>query len=211
MTKSSVGLLPVVEVDGALAGADRRGAARGRWPRGTCSSSRAGCSCRTRAPTAGRGTWPRCRAGPRCRTTPRSGLSSPRRRRPTSANASSQRDRDVRVACRRRRRIGSVSRPWSSSAKSLQPVELGHRVRGEEARADPLARHLPGDVLDAVLADVQVQALAGRRATRSRGSRSRLFSWFIRSTARGASTGSRARQSTRATLRAAPQAAAGWG
>ena len=34
--------------------------APGRSPRGTCSSSPAGCSCRARAPTAGRGTSPRC-------------------------------------------------------------------------------------------------------------------------------------------------------
>lgn len=39
------------------------------------------------------------------------------------------------------------------------PLQLGHRVGGEELRADPFAGHLPGDVLDAVLADVQVQAL----------------------------------------------------
>ncbi len=39
------------------------------------------------------------------------------------------------------------------------PVELGHRVGGEELAPDPLAGHLPGDVLDPVLADVQVQAL----------------------------------------------------
>ena len=51
--------------------------APGRSPRGTCSSSPAGCSSRTRAPTAGRGTSPRCSAAPRCRTTP--GAGSPTR------------------------------------------------------------------------------------------------------------------------------------
>ena len=37
--------------------------------------------------------------------------------------------------------------------------ELGDRVRGEEGAVDALARHLPRDVLDAVLADVEGDAL----------------------------------------------------
>ncbi len=47
--------------------------------------------------------------------------------------------------------------------------ELGHRVGGEERGVDALGRHLPGDVLDAVLADVEAQALAivGPRAPRA--------------------------------------------
>ena len=41
--------------------------------RGTCWSSPEGCWCRSCAPSAGRGTRPRCWCGPTCRTQPRWG------------------------------------------------------------------------------------------------------------------------------------------
>ncbi len=75
-------------------------------------------------------------------------------------------DRDVVV------RIGVVDHRLGQPALVLQVVvapagQLGHRVRGEELAPDPLAGHLPGDVLDPVLTDVQVQALGvvGPRAS----------------------------------------------
>ena len=69
-TRSSSACVDVVERDGALADADRLGEGRRRSTRGTCSSSRAGCSCRTAGRTAGRGTPPRCSCGRTCRRPP---------------------------------------------------------------------------------------------------------------------------------------------
>ena len=67
----------ILEVGRSLPGPQRR-AQRPAGPRGTCSSSPAGCWCRTRVPTTGIGTSPRWTADPRCKTLPDSGLSRPR-------------------------------------------------------------------------------------------------------------------------------------
>ena len=89
--EDQVGPLEVVEGDRALADADGLARAPGRSTRGTCSSSPAGCWCRTGARTAGRGRRPRCWCGPRCRRPPGRGGRAPAARSPISANASSQR------------------------------------------------------------------------------------------------------------------------
>ena len=184
--------------------------ARGRSPRGTCSSSPAGCSCRTRAPRAGRGTSPRCRAGPRCRTTPRSGSPARAASSPTSANASSHEiGTYVSLAGVVAQRLGE---PPTVLEREVAPAgELGDGVGGEELARRPCLRvssHVT--CLIAVLADVEVQAAAGRPARRSPGSRSpcpRGSSAERRAGPRPARARARA---PRATLRAAPQPAAGW-
>ena len=73
-----LGVVDVLEADGALADADASRRARPRSTRGTCSSSPAGCWCRRRGRTAGRRTRPRWRSGRRCRRPPRPGASRPR-------------------------------------------------------------------------------------------------------------------------------------
>ena len=79
---------------------------RRRSTRGTCSSSRAGCSCRTAARRAGRGTPPRCWSGPTCRRWPRRGWRaraarrrSARRRRPRRSARSASRPRARTIGC----------------------------------------------------------------------------------------------------------------
>src|SRR5262249_57286980 len=43
------------------------------------------------------------------------------------------------------------------------PGQLGHRVRSEEVAVGFRGRELPGDVLDAVLADVETETVGGVR------------------------------------------------
>ncbi len=81
-------------------------------------------------------------------------------------------------------------------------------MAGEEVPADPLAGHLPGDVLDAVLADVQVQTLAVIRPCAPRAVESAVLMVHPLDRPWPAS-GSRLCANTLATLRAAPQPAEG--
>ena len=105
-----------------------------RSTRGTCSSSRAGCSCRRPGRTAGRRTPPRWRSGRRCRRPPRPGEASPLRCSAISANASSQRDRLV------------VARPGPQHHRLGEPALLAQPVVGPVRRARPSGarRRTPG-------------------------------------------------------------------
>jgi hypothetical protein len=74
----------------------------------------------------------------------------------------------------------SPTRRHKPSVRSAAPGpsrQFRHRVAGEKVTVDSLAGHLPGNVLDAVLADVEVQAFAvvrprtpDSRSPRSHGS-----------------------------------------
>ncbi len=90
-----IGRREVLDLHRRLADADRPRSARCRSTRGTCSSSRADCWCRTAARTARTGTRPRCSPGPRCRTPPRPARRARGAVSPISANASLPRDRLV--------------------------------------------------------------------------------------------------------------------
>src|SRR5271157_5569819 len=98
-----------------------------------------------------------------CRTTPDAGC-------PTRAASTrpTQRRRPTRLV-----RLGLVHHRFGQPTLVLQreirpPRQLGDGVVGEEVPIDPFAGHFPGDVLDAVLADVQVQTLAVIRPCTSR-------------------------------------------
>ena len=155
-----VGEREVVEPDRALADADHWRERRRRSTRDTCSSSRAGCSCRSSARTAGTGTRPRCWCGPRCRRPPRPGSRSARSARAMPANASSHDDRRVVVDARRAaaaaRRAGPAARASGRSARAAPGSTSARRTRRSSARARRLVR----DRLRAVLAELGGRALA---------------------------------------------------
>ena len=110
MMKIASRLVEVVERHRALADADGFRQRRRRSTRGTCSSSRAGCWCRTAARRAGTGTRPRCWCVPTCRRPPRRASRSAVQLRGDQRERVVPRDRLVVVGAARRT-IGWVSRP----------------------------------------------------------------------------------------------------
>ena len=135
--------------------------ARGRSIRGTCSSNRAGCWCRTAGRRARRETRPRCWRGRRCRTTPR------RARRARSVRRrSARRHRPTRSARNgrtpARRTIGCVRRPCLSSHMSLCASSSAIECCAKNSGVTRARRRLRGHGLGAVLAKLGRLSLAVR-------------------------------------------------
>lgn len=119
--------------------------------RGTCWSSRAGCSCRTRGRTAGGGTRPRCWCARRCRRGPRRGGEGAELLGDDGEGALPGHGL-VPV-----RTLGQIHGLRDASLLA-EPVaaaggEVGERVRGEEVRGDAAQGGFLGDGLGAVLAE----------------------------------------------------------
>jgi hypothetical protein len=126
---------------------------------------------------------------------------------PTSSNASSQ-EIGRYLSLAGSYTIGSVSRPWSSSAKSVQP-DSSVTVCAAKNSLPTFLR-----VISQVTCLMPFSQTSRCRLLRSSGQAqpgqsNPPFSWFIFRIACGPRTGSRVRPSTFMTLIAAPQPAAG--
>ena len=161
MTKMAVGLLPVAEVDRALAGAERRRQRAAARLVAHVRAVRQVVRAELARPELVEERRLVAEPARTCRTTPGSGSPGRAACEPTSANASSHEIGHVVVASPGRSAIGSVSRPGVLECE-VAPVRRARSPCARRRTRAPtlLARHLPRDVLDAVLADVEVQALA---------------------------------------------------
>lgn len=105
--------------------------------------------------------------------------------------------------------MGSVSRPWSSSAKSVQ---VDSSVTVWAAKKSRVTRLGVISQVTCLMPFSQMSSLSPLVSSGHAhpGQSKPPFSWFILKIARGPSTSARSFSSTRVTLLAAPHPAAGW-